>query len=409
LHAEETNFSLPTHNTRASVSIAMKLQVPVICLFAALFAALAMPVSAEMVVGNIRVIAVKGSTAQLLTAGGKKSPLKEGMFIQQGSKVLTGGDSTVSLVFENGSSVQVEPSSQFSIDEFVQDPFNSENLDYKSVDQAPTRSVTKLSIPEGEMIFNVAKQKSGSTFDITTPIGVAGIRGTAGIAGGKGFGLSNGQANFTPSGGNSQNIGAGQQFSPGTGLGSLPPGQQQNINSASQSMSSNTPPQTFSGAPPNLTPQQSQAIQAASAQGGDAVAQVAAQLAAASPAAAADIAAAAAYIAPQAAAQIAGSVAQAAPSAAVQVAQSVSQMAPQASAQIAQAVITAVPSADPAAVQQGAQQGSQQGTGQQQGAGNQPLNTGDQGTTTAGQQLPGTGSGGGASGNPASRPTPASQ
>lgn len=400
---------MPAHNTRASVSIVMKLQVPVFCLFAALFAALAMPVSAEMVVGNIRVIAVKGSTAQLLTAGGKKSPLKEGMFIQQGSKVLTGADSSVSLVFENGASVQVEPSSQFSIDEFVQDPFNSDNLDYKSVDQAPTRSVTKLSIPEGEMIFNVAKQKPGSTFDITTPIGVAGIRGTAGFAGGRGFGLSNGQANFTPPGGNSQNIGAGQQFSPGTGLGSLPPSQQQNINSASESMSSNTPPQTFSGAPPNLTPQQSQAIQAASAQGSEAVAEVAAQLAAASPEAAADIAAAAAYVAPAAAPQIAASVSQAVPTAAPQVAQSVSQIVPQQSANVAQAIIAAVPAADAAAVQQAAQQGAQQNPGQQQGQGNQPLNTGDQGTTTAGQQLPGTGSGGGASGNPAPRPTPASQ
>ena len=387
----------------------MKFQVPVICLFAALFAALAMPVSAEMVVGNIRVIAVKGSTAQLLTAGGKKSPLKEGMFIQQGSKVLTGGDSTVSLVFENGSSVQVEPSSQFSIDEFVQDPFNNDNLDYKSVDQAPTRSVTKLSIPEGEMIFNVAKQKSGSTFDITTPIGVAGIRGTSGFASGQGFGLSNGQANFTPPGGNSQNIGAGQQFSPGTGLGSLPPNQQQNINSASEAMNSNTPAQTFSGAPPNLTPQQSQAIQAASAQGGEAVAQVAAQLAAASPEAAADIAAAAAYVAPTAAPQIAASVSQAVPTAAPQVAQSVSQVVPQQSANVAQAIISAVSSADPAAIQQAAQQGAQQSPSQPQGQGNAPLNTGDQGTTTAGQQLPGTGSGGGASGNPASRPTPASQ
>lgn len=385
----------------------MKFKISALFLIAAFFAALATPVSAEMVVGNVRVIKVTGSSAQLLTAAGKKTPLKEGLFIQQGSKILTGGDSTVSLVFENGSSVQVEPSSQFSIDQFVQDPFNSDNLNYKSVDQSPTRSVTKLSISEGEIIFNVAKQNSGSSFDITTPVGVAGIRGTSGSAGSGGFGLSTGSASFTPPGGAPTNIGPGQNFSPGTGLGSLPPNQQQNINAATQSMNSNTPPNTFNAAPPNITPQQHSALQAAAAQGADAVAQVAAQLAGQNPADAADIAAAATYMAPQAAPQIAASVAQAAPSAAVDVAQSVAKVTPQQAAQIAQAIIAAVPTIDPAAVQQAAQQGSQQGAGQQQGAGNQPLNTGDQGTSTAGQQLPGTGSG--TSGNPAPRPTPASQ
>jgi hypothetical protein len=379
----------------------MRLKFPLFCLLAALLAALAMPVSAEMVVGNVRVIKVTGSSAQLLNPAGKKTPLKEGVFIQQGSKILTGRDSTVSLVFENGSSVLVEPSSQFSIDQFVQDPFNSDNLDYKTVDQAPTRSVTKLSISEGDMIFDVARQKSGSSFQITTPVGVAGIRGTSGSAGSKGFGLATGSGSFTPPGGSPTNIGAGQQFSPGTGLGPLPTNQQQSINAATQSMNSNTPPNTFNAAPPNITPQQHSALQAAAAQGGDAVAQVAAQLAGQSPAAAADIAAAAAYMAPQAAPQIAGSVAQSVPAAAVDVAQSVAKVAPQQAAQIAQAVIAAVPSVDPAAVQQA----TQQGAGLQQG--NQPLTTGDQGTTTAGQQLPGTGSG--ASGNPGQsnpRPTP---
>jgi len=351
----------------------MKLLYPALALTAALLVALATPASAEMVVGNVRVIKVTGSSAQHLGPTGKKTPLKEGEFLQQGSKILTGRDSTVSLVFENGASVQIEPSSQFSIDQFVQDPFNSDNLDYRTVDQAPTRSVTKLSISEGEMIFNVAKQKSGSTFNITTPVGVAGIRGTSGSAGSQGFGLATGSASFTPSGGAPTNIGAGQNFSPGSGLGPLPTNQQQNINSATQSMNSNTPPNTFNAAPPNITPQQHSALQAAAAQGGSELAAVAAQLASQNPSAAVDIAGAAAF------------------------------MLPQAAPQIAQAVIAAVPSADPAAVQQAASQGS----GQQQGQGNQPLNTGDQGTSTAGQQLPGTGSG--TSGNPGQsnpRPTP---
>lgn len=379
------------------------LLVPVL----ALLSLLASPevLASGMLVGNVRVINVQGSSAELLTSAGKKSPLREGMFIQQGSKILTGSDSTVSLVFENGSSLQIEPSSQFSIDEFVQDPFEKQNLDYKSLDKAPTSSVTKISIPEGAIIFNVAKQKSGSSFNISTPVGVAGIRGTSGTAGAQGFGLATGSASFTPPGGTQTNIGAGQFFNPGTGIGSLPPGLQQSIATTTQSIASNTPQNTFAGSPPNLTPQQHSAIQAATAQGGAAVAQVAAQLAAQNPEAAAEIAAAAAYSAPDAAPQIAGTVSQAVPSAAVEIAQTVSQVVPQQAQNVAQAIVSAVPGADASAVQQAAQQGAQQSSQPAtQGQGNQPLSTGDQGTITAGQQLPGTGTGGGASGNP--RPTP---
>ncbi len=364
--------------------------------------------SAEMVVGNVRVIKVTGSSAKLLSPAGKTTALQEGMFIQQGAKIVTGGDSSVSLVFENGSSVEVEPSSSFSIDEFVQDPFSSENLDYKTIDKAPSRSVTKISVPQGSIIFNVAKQKPGSTFDIVTPVGVAGIRGTAGFAGSRGFGLTTGSASFSPPGGSQTNFRAGQYFSPGTGMGSIPPWVAQSINAATQTLNSNTPPNTFGGAPPNLTPQQFSAIQSAAAQGGDALAQAASQLAATAPESAADIAAVAAYFSPAEAPQIAAAVAQTVPTAAVEVAQNVSKVVPPQAQMVAEAIMASVPSADPAAVQQAAQQGSQQGTGQQQqGQGNQPLTTGDQGTTTAGQQLPGTGSG--TSGNPAPRPTPASQ
>jgi len=382
-----------------------KLLLPALLLLAAVAAAFTTTASAEMLVGNVRVIKVTGSSAQLLTAGGRKTPLTEGLFIQQGSKILTGADSTVSLVFENGSSVQVEPSSQFSIDEFVQDPFNSENLDYNKLEKSPTRSVTRISISEGEMIFDVAKQKSGSNFQITTPVGVAGIRGTSGSAGSRGFGLATGSASFAPRGGTPINFRAAQFFSPGTGMGSIPPGLQQSISAATQNLNSNIPPNTFNSAPPNLTPQQHSAIQAAAAQGGEAVAQVAAQLASQNPDAAAEIAAAASYAAPQAAPQIAATVSQTVPTAAVQIAQTVSLVVPQQASNVAQAIIAVVPTVDPAAVQQAAQQGAAQQPGQQ---GNQALNTGDQGTTTAGQQLPGTASGG-ASGNPAPRPTPASQ
>ena len=108
---------------------------------------------------------------------------------------------------------------------------------------------------------------------------------------------------------------------------------------------------------------------------------------------------------PVAAAQVAASVSAAVPVAAVQIAQSVSSAVPAQSSAVAAAVVAAVPSADAAAVTAAAATGAQQPAQNS----NQPLNTGDQGSETVGQSLPGSngGTGTGGSGTPP-RPTNAS-
>jgi hypothetical protein len=373
----------------------------------------------EMVVGNIRVLKVEGSSVEFVNAAGQKSTLRQGGFIQQGAKITTGPDSTVELVFDNGTLINIAPSSTFSVEEFVTDPFNADNLDYKKVDQAPTRSVTTIEVPEGSIIFDVAKLKSGSTFDIVTPLGIAGIRGTSGFAGPAAFGLVSGSAVFSYPGSQSapSPISAGSQFSSGSPVGNMtpvPPSVMASVSGSTGAMRSSTPPNTFGAAPPKVTPQQAMALQAAAAGGGEALAQTAAELSISSPEAAADIAAAASYLAPDSASTIAARVATAVPGAAVSVARSVSKMVPAAQAAIADAVSSVAPPASADAVQQASAEGAAEGNAAQQGqptTAPQPVNTGDQGATDQGQSLPpatSSSTGSGTSGNPA-RPTPASQ
>ncbi len=389
--------------------------------------ALAHPLfAAEMVVGNIRVIKVEGNSAEMIEASGAKSAVKEGVFIRQGTKIITGPDSRVDLVFENGSAVNISPSSQFSIDEFIQDPFNSDGLDYKAVDQAPTTSVTKISAPEGEIYFEVAKQKSGSSFEITTPVGTAGIRGTSGFAGARGFGLATGSASFRTPAGNTVNVGPGTQVNPNGASGPASPGVINAVNAAVAEMQVTIPPNTFAGSPPNLLPQQQGALDAAIAQGGDAILAAASNLATATPenspdisrmasilaptlvldiasrvaeaapafasqiaasvslaaiAQAPQIAAAVSLVVPAEASQIAAEVAKIAPNAAPEIAASVAQAVPQQSQDIANAVINAVPSADAAVIQQSSDQGvsqaTQQGDPSAAGADNRPQPSGN--------------------------------
>jgi len=414
--------------------------------------------SSSMILGNIRVLKIEGSGGKILDASGNSSPLKEGAFIRQGTTIKTGKETSVTLLFDNGTTVNVKPDSDFSIENFAQDPFNSSDVDYQTTKSEPSSSVTRLKVSEGTIVVDIAKLKKNSSFQIATPVGSAGIRGTSlGISCNRNnqtnpvtLAVATGVVQMKTAGG-SRAVGGGQSVGVGStgGFSANPPGAQQLQTATTQTipaMQQSVPPNAFQGCPPpapappaagsTLSAAQMATVQAASEQGTDALVAAVEALAAESPEAAADIAAAAAdalptaatnvavaaaQIAPAAAAQIAASVAQVAPAAApqiassvaaavpaaaVQVAQSVASAAPQSATAIATAVIAAVPTANATAISAATQAGSQQST--QPGGGNQPVNTGDQGTSTQGQSLPGAtgGTTGGSGTPPRSTPTP---
>jgi len=131
----------------------------------------------KSVVGNVRVLKVKG-TVTISIAGNPHEALKEGAFVQQKQEIQTAKDSQAWLLFSNGTTVTIQPNSIFSVDKFLQTPFDSDKVDYTKVKSEPSISQTKISVNEGSIIADVAKLKKDSTFQIGTPVGVAGIRGT---------------------------------------------------------------------------------------------------------------------------------------------------------------------------------------------------------------------------------------
>ena len=406
-----------------------------------------------MNLGNIRVVKVEGRSVQLLDAAGQSSALKDGAFIRQGATIKTGKDSSVVLLFDNGTTVNVKPDSEFAVEKFAQDPFDANGVDYQKLKSEPSSSMTRLNVPEGTIVLDIAKLKKDSTFQIATPVGSAGIRGTSlGITSNKNnqsnpvtLAVATGVVQMKTATG-SRAVSGGQSFGIGSagGFSANPPGASNLQTTTSQSsaeMKQSVPSNAFQGAPPpapapttpgsSLTTAQQQAVQEASEKGTEALvaaveklasespeaaAEIAAAAADALPAAAINVAAIAATVAPAAAAQIAANVAQAAPAAApqiastvaaivpaaaTQVAQSVATAAPQASSAIATAVITAVPTASASAIQSATQAGAQQSTQPGGGSANQPVNSGDQSSITAGQSLPGSnGSPTGGSGTP---------
>ena len=131
-----------------------------------------------MALGNVRILEVKGTPAIVTTLDGLSSPAVAGEFIREGASVKTGPGSSVSLLFDNGAFVVVEPETEFSIEKFATDPFSYEGIDYKTISKEPSRSVTKLKVSEGLIAVDVVPLNGKSKFEVLTPLGSAGIRGT---------------------------------------------------------------------------------------------------------------------------------------------------------------------------------------------------------------------------------------
>lgn len=148
--------------------------LPVFLLFVFAFSS---PVRAEDP-GKIQVLSVEGTVEVSEIPAGTPMPAKVEQILHQKHRLVTGKDSQVILLFSNGSTITVGPDSTFSIEEFLQKPFDLAATDFRTLPAEPTSSHTSVTLQKSSLIGNIRKLKKGSSLDIVTPVGVAGIRGT---------------------------------------------------------------------------------------------------------------------------------------------------------------------------------------------------------------------------------------
>ncbi|MDB6092968.1 MAG: hypothetical protein JWM32_530 [Verrucomicrobia bacterium] len=133
------------------------------------------------VAGRIVAAKVKGTVTALNTADNTKKELHDNDAISEKYVVTTAQNSSVILVFSNGSTINLAQDSTLSIEEFLQDPFST-SYSMANASEEPSTSVTKLTLARGELVGNVKHlHKDGadpSSFTVNTPVGAAGIRGT---------------------------------------------------------------------------------------------------------------------------------------------------------------------------------------------------------------------------------------
>lgn len=141
------------------------------------FALLPLVSSAALQTGKVQVGKITG-TATLIDAKSQRKPLATGTVFQEGSRVETGVDSTAELVFSNGASVVLTPSTLLELRTFRQVPSAGITDPYRQIEKDPSPSVTEVEVPRGKIIGEVRKLNALSTFTVKTPAGLVRIRGT---------------------------------------------------------------------------------------------------------------------------------------------------------------------------------------------------------------------------------------
>ena len=144
------------------------------------FVAIALSVNswAQTNPGDIKPVRIVGQVQKLLP-NAQFVQLTKKDILHENDTVVTGKDSSVVLVFMNGSSIQLGADTRLKIDEFKMEKLDQEILPSK-LTKEPSVSKTALNLAYGEIVGDVKKLNTagGSTYSIKTPVGAAGIRGT---------------------------------------------------------------------------------------------------------------------------------------------------------------------------------------------------------------------------------------
>jgi len=167
-HATNTRL----HVLESCIRCSMKL------LLALLPAVFLVSLEAAVVEGGVRVMKKEGSTVEVLLKG---APIEVqiGSILKQGTKIRTGKDGMLDLMFDNGAVLEIKPNTDFLIEKFEREAFDTAAVNYKTMASEPSTSVTKLKVDAGAVLAGVKKLQPQSQFHVATPVGSAGIRGTS--------------------------------------------------------------------------------------------------------------------------------------------------------------------------------------------------------------------------------------
>ena len=110
--------------------------------------------------------------------GGVEKKMIPGMLLPEGYWVETGQGGNVLLLLSNGTVVTITENSKMRVDSFDQEPFESPGESVEDFKEEPSSSNVLVDLEVGSLVVQTKKLSKKSNFEINSPLGVAGIRGT---------------------------------------------------------------------------------------------------------------------------------------------------------------------------------------------------------------------------------------
>ena len=103
--------------------------------------------------------------------------LRVGSIVPSGSQIRVEQHSEVALLFSNGTIATIGANTRMTIKEFQQESFGRHDGNF-SRDEEVSSARLLLDLEVGSLVVDVKKLKRSSSFQVSTPMGTAGIRGT---------------------------------------------------------------------------------------------------------------------------------------------------------------------------------------------------------------------------------------
>jgi hypothetical protein len=101
-----------------------------------------------------------------------------GVLLPEGYWVETGPKGNALLLLSNGTVVTVAENSKMRVEAFNQEPFEADGKLINDLKEEPSSSSVLVNLEIGSLVVQTKKLNKKSNFEITSPLGTAGIRGT---------------------------------------------------------------------------------------------------------------------------------------------------------------------------------------------------------------------------------------
>jgi hypothetical protein len=128
--------------------------------------------------GAFILVSKKGDVRYLNAADEEMPDVGVGLVIPGSYHILTGDNGNLVGLLSNGTLLTLTENTRMKVATFKQEPFRDDGSKLAELPGEPSSSEVLIDLDFGSLVVKTKKLNKSSSFDINSPLGVAGIRGT---------------------------------------------------------------------------------------------------------------------------------------------------------------------------------------------------------------------------------------